>query len=47
MPAGNPMDLQEYQDFEKDHVEDIIDIIDLGEKVLIKHRSYQKMLTLC
>jgi hypothetical protein len=31
-----------YQEFEKDHSEDIIDIIVLGEKVLVKHRSFQK-----
>jgi hypothetical protein len=36
------MDAEHYQKFEKDHAEDIIDIIDLGEKVLIKHRSFQK-----
>jgi hypothetical protein len=36
------LDIDAFQDFEKDHTEDIIDIIDLGEKVLVKHRSFQK-----
>jgi hypothetical protein len=41
-PDISILDVDAYQEFEKDHAEDIIDITDLGEKVLIKHRSYKK-----
>jgi hypothetical protein len=32
----------EYQNFEKDHAENIIDIIELGTKVLVIHRPFSK-----
>jgi len=35
-------DLKSYLTFEKDHSDDIIDIIDLGPNVLVKHRSDEK-----
>jgi hypothetical protein len=41
-PDISILDLEAYHEFEKLHAEDIIDIIDLGDKVLIKHRSYKK-----
>jgi hypothetical protein len=41
-PNISIFNLEEYQDFEKLHAEDIIDIINLGEKILVKHRSFQK-----
>jgi len=35
-------DKDEYQEFEKDHAEDILDIIDLEGKILVKHRPLKK-----
>jgi hypothetical protein len=35
-------DSNSFLEFERDHAEDIIDILDLDEKVLVKHRSLKK-----
>jgi len=35
-------DIDLYQEFEKNHAEDIINIIELGEKLLVIHRPFSK-----
>jgi hypothetical protein len=33
---------KEYLDFENDHAEEILDILELDQKILVKHKSFQK-----